>query len=135
MFHVISTHDLTKRSTAKYEFINIQAYISTHDLTKRSTIVDAKWRDEFCISTHDLTKRSTLHIYSHYHFQEAFQLTTSRRGRPGLLEKLASISYFNSRPHEEVDTITSTTSSNISISTHDLTKRSTLTHNYIGITQ
>ena len=34
---------------------------------------------------------------------DAFQLTTSRRGRPFCLNNSTSRNYFNSRPHEEVD--------------------------------
>ena len=81
---------------------------------------------------------------------EAFQLTTSRRGRPRKVHRLhGSMTHFNSRPHEEVDVISVTvdfcqkifqlTTSrrgrrqgvlewqrDHKISTHDLTKRSTV---------
>ena len=58
--------------------------------------------------------------------KSAFQLTTSRRGRPLpiLFHKLSWS--FNSRPHEEVDLCLSCFTSSVGVSTHDLTKRSTL---------
>ena len=56
----------------------------------------------------------------------AFQLTTSRRGRLVLpLDNRSTHQYFNSRPHEEVDEVTLLDISPLTISTHDLTKRST----------
>ena len=55
--------------------------ISTHDLTKRSTIIAIFSRHKRTISTHDLTKRSTW-----FHVSEELEYY-----------------YFNSRPHEEVD--------------------------------
>ena len=54
-----------------------------------------------------------------------FQLTTSRRGRPGEVISPGVIPNFNSRPHEEVDSLRRFQALHISISTHDLTKRST----------
>ena len=78
----ISTHDLTKRSTHDF----LQRFpitgISTHDLTKRSTRLSEEIEQWIDISTHDLTKRSTL-----------------------LCRNTCCVCrYFNSRPHEEVDT-------------------------------
>ena len=56
----------------------------------------------------------------------AFQLTTSQGGRPMPLSPLCVVLYFNSRPREEVDSlISSLLLRYISISTHDLTRRST----------
>ena len=102
----------------------------------------------FCISTHDLTKRSTEGI-SALNEMLTFQLTTSRRGRlVSFLSMLTPPSYFNSRPHEEVDASSGSSAPTSvlfqlttsrrgrlrrladamgmkSISTHDLTKRST----------
>ena len=55
-----------------------------------------------------------------------FQLTTSQGGRPMPLSPLCVVLYFNSRPREEVDSlISSLLLRYISISTHDLTRRST----------
>ena len=55
----LSTHDLTKRSTAaNYELKHI-ADLSTHDLTKRSTCPALISTHNLLLSTHDLTKRST----------------------------------------------------------------------------
>ena len=77
--------------------------ISTHDLTKRSTLYAFFVSRYKFISTHDLTKRST-HNPLRFLFIPIFQLTTSRRGRqqPMLWTAIAFL-YFNSRPHEEVD--------------------------------
>ena len=56
-----------------------------------------------------------------------FQLTTSRRGRRFVSFFLKQESYFNSRPHEEVDKRSiAGYMLEASISTHDLTKRSTI---------
>ena len=55
--------------------------ISTHDLTKRSTLERRRNGNQGFISTHDLTKRSTRL------FHQVSDMAT----------------YFNSRPHEEVD--------------------------------
>ena len=129
-----------------------QAYqeldVSTHDLTKRSTWNTGSWYSYDSVSTHDLTKRST--TFSSLTFSKyPFQLTTSRRGRPILYMGLRVMTCFNSRPHEEVDefdpqtwTITATFQLTTSrrgrrsclfyqslgsyVSTHDLTKRSTV---------
>ena len=92
--------------------------------------VDVLWlvrvSESLSISTHDLTKRSTaLRVISQPSLS-AFQLTTSRRGRPIFTQQprgtlifqlttsrrgrphspcIATLpkGYFNSRPHEEVD--------------------------------
>ena len=121
--------------------------ISTHDLTKRSTRLNAYEYNICRISTHDLTKRSTTTPLWFYLLGRRFQLTTSRRGRPRNPRYQKWNTHFNSRPHEEVDRnefrnplarlkFQLTTSrrgrrkqnnvvSRIYISTHDLTKRST----------
>ena len=78
--------------------------ISTLDLAKRSTRDMCAIEIFSIISTLDLTKRSTFQLRE-MNLTETFQLTTSRRGRH----------YRRSQSHIP-----------ISISTHDLTKRSTL---------
>ena len=79
--------------------------ISTHDLTKRSTYADKVYEGDYFISTHDLTKRSTPELY-HSNYDDVFQLTTSRRGRQlSCPYGRRLIGYFNSRPHEEVDVL------------------------------
>ena len=62
-----------------------------------------------------------------------FQLTTSRRGRPFLRLLSPLWMSFNSRPHEEVDSGKSCSISQIPLSTHDLTKRSTSTARCIHV--
>ena len=104
----ISTHSLTKRLTGYTQenghdsshfnsqpheeaddtlffTLFIVFFISTHSLTKRLTMCGQFIQPHFYISTHSLTKRLTW--YSVYHVNP--------------------ISYFNSQPHEEADTIRS----------------------------
>ena len=58
------------------------------------------------ISTHDLTKRST-RTRGYAKGSEPFQLTTSRRGRQYINAPINTLkTHFNSRPHEEVDSLT-----------------------------
>ena len=98
--------------------------ISTHDLTRRSTRSCKKGKQMSNISTHDLTRRST-HRKQKRKVANIFQLTTSRGGRQLSGRRTQSYSYFNSRPHEEVDLLSVRKKSLSDISTHDLTRRST----------
>ena len=123
---IISTHDLTRRSTKSnastilngvnfnsrsHKEVDFHARrcvlcricISTHDLTKRSTHHLSNTDHIDRVSTHDLAKRSTVGTIGRK-TAVAFQLTTSRRGRR------------RSKEHQ-------TRFANVS--THDLTKRST----------
>ena len=100
-------------------------HISTHDLTKRSTATGAVPCGVLCISTHDLTKRSTMEGRCVLCWKR-FQLTTSRRGRLVISLSPSFSRYFNSRPHEEVDAAMPGGHPARKISTHDLTKRSTI---------
>ena len=62
-----------------------------------------------------------------------FQLTTSRGGRlQSSSFRCSSFEYFNSRPHEEVDWLACVLAYYVYISTHDLTRRSTV---YIQVLQ
>ena len=54
-----------------------------------------------------------------------FQLTTSRRGRLPPYDTRSFLTSFNSRPHAEVDTQPPKFFPILSLSTHDLTQRST----------
>ena len=59
-----------------------------------------------------------------------FQLTTSQGGRQ-LFRVISSwFFYFNSRPHKEVDNARTNVCDYMSISTHDLTRRSTQTGDF-----
>ena len=78
---LLSTHDLTQRSTIYDKIKEICEELSTHDLTQRSTTRLRKTVREKDLSTHDLTQRSTVSM--------------------DCSEKL--LSTFNSRPHAEVD--------------------------------
>ena len=99
--------------------------VSTHDLTKRSTALHALSICDNGVSTHDLTKRSTGFLRRPA-VDRLFQLTTSRRGRLGQAFKQLFQIRFNSRPHEEVDGTASYRDKHGRVSTHDLTKRSTI---------
>ena len=122
----VSTHDLTKRSTPRtFLFRNLDSCFNSRPHEE----VDMRFLSQLhiiSVSTHDLTKRSTLTLLWREWFK-MFQLTTSRRGRlwSGLREN-ARNRRFNSRPHEEVDLCLSCFTSSVGVSTHDLTKRSTL---------
>ena len=91
---IISTHDLTKRSTMWQTYAvspfafqlttsrrgrrsnqlkDARCYvISTHDLTKRSTVDADEPYIPVSISTHDLTKRSTAISYNTTSFKIVF---------------------------------------------------------------
>ena len=104
----ISTHDLTKRSTRKNRFNIGSRGISTHDLTKRST----------CRTTTSFTKLLT------------FQLTTSRRGRQAVQQSFNKTIIFQLTTSRRGRPLTNLLQSlNTTISTHDLTKRSTMACN------
>ena len=76
----ISTHDLTKRSTAfSQHFSMLNPFQLTTSRRGRHDFVPT-FRMAKEISTHDLTKRSTKHFREGHHVK-VFQLTTSRRGR------------------------------------------------------
>ena len=99
---IISTHDLTKRSTT-VEKANTAVKKDFNSRPREEVDrLHTKIRFLYMISTHDLTKRSTEHTIFH-HGPEVFQLTTSRRGRhsKSIFQRLQW--HFNSRPHEEVD--------------------------------
>ena len=104
----------------------VQKVVSTHDLTKRSTWYHAYCREfDWCFNSRPHEEVDD--------FLEAvgkvpieFQLTTSRRGRPVVSAVVRLfIKRFNSRPHEEVDHVPYDFAEIIDVSTHDLTKRST----------
>ena len=123
---IISTHDLTKRSTVQVALCLNHGCISTHDLTKRSTaicLLVISWK---IISTHDLTKRSTRSDAPPppelYYFNSRPHEEVDNRH----LLKGFPLCYFNSRPHEEVDGVAAELQPPALISTHDLTKRSTI---------
>ena len=99
----ISTHDLTKRSTAAMSTLTDQQDISTHDLTKRSTgqlTAVAMHSATFQLTTSRRGRQVSNELKE---YEEEFQLTTSRRGRLQLFSIGPVLHYFNSRPHEEVD--------------------------------
>ena len=123
---LISTHDLTRRSTSVRDDLWHGKSISTHDLTRRSTSWSPCSIGRPYISTHDLTRRSTaLHTEKNQmHFY--FNSRPHKEVDSILQSSLRNHLYFNSRPHKEVDAfIFFLSGSGLSISTHDLTRRST----------
>ena len=76
------------------------------------------------ISTHYLTQRQT-GMDQEQQQDMLFQLTTSRRGRPGQRKRSHAARHFNSLPHAEVDGRVWKSSGTTCISTHYLTQRQT----------
>ena len=143
----ISTHDLTKRSTRDMCAIEIfpSFQLTTSRRGRRMKPMLGSYSITFQLTT---SRRGRHYRRSQSHIQLAFQLTTSRRGRRNRNHCDHDQGNFNSRPHEEVDTVSIglvavllifqlTTSRRgrqllqieqtvfHGISTHDLTKRST----------
>ncbi len=77
--------------------------ISTHDLTKRSTF----WTRHLFYLLNHFNSRPHEEVDGLKSFDSLicikFQLTTSRRGRPSSSSTRLQAFHFNSRPHEEVD--------------------------------
>ena len=70
--------EVDRRYGNPYRYLDI----STHDLTRRSTAYEKVRSIVSNISTHDLTRRSTQTIWVVRMSDNVFQLTTSRGGRP-----------------------------------------------------
>ena len=114
--------EVDRRYGNPYRYLDI----STHDLTRRSTAYEKVRSIVSNISTHDLTRRSTQTIWVVRMSDNVFQLTTSRGGRRKISECLdlaAKFQLTTSRGGRPPSSIPS--SLIISISTHDLTRRST----------
>ena len=77
----LSTHDLTRRSTAVGTLFFQTVGLSTHDLTRRSTATLLIRELPEKLSTHDLTRRSTTWCPIKRTERRDFQLTTSQGGR------------------------------------------------------
>ena len=149
LFQCISTHDLTRRSTFLLQFRHIrfshfnsrpheevdvggivecQTSISFQLTTSRGgrpifSGTTAKQAEYFNSRPHEEVDQKTA---DSAHLLATFQLTTSRGGRLKCSMHETSFRYFNSRPHEEVDVVLrGDFLGKSSISTHDLTRRST----------
>ena len=99
----ISTHDLTKRSTSRIgsplessKYFNSRPHEEV-DNSERSVKTSVK---KFQLTT---SRRGRPNMSSHIRSMRSFQLTTSRRGRHISIIFHINDTYFNSRPHEEVD--------------------------------
>ena len=123
----ISTHDLTKRSTSRFR-LNFRCFSYFNSRPHEEVDLDrfAFECDIIDISTHDLTKRSTLWAFLQWQDSFYFNSRPHEEVDNGPGDNLIVHRYFNSRPHEEVDEYTSSPIYTPVISTHDLTKRSTL---------
>ena len=100
--------------------------ISTHDLTKRSTTCSKKADyilEYFNSRPHEEVDRELEgEELRKYNFNSRPHEEVDGKRKCGL----CLVSYFNSRPHEEVDGYAAVREHHGNISTHDLTKRSTL---------
>ena len=106
-------------------FYTVAICISTHDLARRSTVRWEKQPDGENISTHDLTRRSTLRPFFHA-LPATFQLTTSRGGR--LYTTAQPLHQNPVSTHDRARRSTAAIEERLpsgSISTHDLARRST----------
>ena len=81
----LSIHDLTRRSTVPAEMGVATDTLSIHDLTRRSTFLVGVFTGDWDLSIHDLTRRSTCSTAA----SETVYYS------------------FNSRPHKEVDLLSS----------------------------
>ena len=155
----ISTHDLTKRSTAtdvmdSYSVSIFQLTTSRRGRPGQQNTVAFVYTFQLTTSRRGrhLTVSSSLNFYKHFNSRPheevdscpfthinrilVFQLTTSRRGRLLLSGQFHGPINFNSRPHEEVDgKQLAIVGRDTRISTHDLTKRSTDVQHIFSIMQ
>ena len=99
--------------------------LSTHDLTQRSTVAAFALWNVILLSTHDLTQRSTFHFCVIIR-RKIFQLTTSRRGRPLMVFCGRHINGFQLTTSRRGRQVTARVPQiALNLSTHDLTQRST----------
>ena len=122
---VISTHDLTKRSTYvnHLQVMNVVFQLTTSRRGRQHLgWFNPSIRNYFNSRPHEEVDRSKgwINVYLKYfnsrpHEEVDFLIDV----------EFPTYRYFNSRPHEEVDENGVTTIKLIGISTHDLTKRST----------
>ena len=123
----VSTHDLTKRSTSTVsrKIENHLFQLTTSRRGRPSSLSCKNDSMSFQLTTSRRGRRSA--IYGICGVGSSFQLTTSRRGRRNHAFSGTLRTRFNSRPHEEVDSSTACIwVSSSCVSTHDLTKRSTI---------
>ena len=149
MADVVSTHDLTKRSTTQQGLQNHlrfpfqlttsrrgrHGYLSQWPLSRMFQLTTSRrgrrWHirqrtDVKRVSTHDLTKRSTHSRMSLLPSQICFNSRPHEEVDDAERAAEKKAICFNSRPHEEVDLFDDTLIGlAIIVSTHDLTKRST----------
>ena len=103
LFRILSTHDLTRRSTKGRPVSSYDEALSTHDLTRRSTILNC---ENGILTIFQLTTshggRQSVEGSERNHGN--FQLTTSHGGRRFYVHGQKNVDVpFNSRPHTEVD--------------------------------
>ena len=101
-------------------------HISTHDLTRRSTTSNLIQFDLFIFQLTTSQGGRPFGRIRSASTTSPFQLTTSQGGRRNDSRSYIREEHFNSRPHKEVDTELIQTLGELDISTHDLTRRSTM---------
>ena len=101
---LISTHDLTKRSTVSSSSTSSACNLFQLTTSRRGRPFPniPACRNAY-ISTHDLTKRSTVHAWKVVGTALYFNSRPHEEVDDRHAVILAYLRYFNSRPHEEVD--------------------------------
>ena len=123
---LISTHDLTRRSTRVAFRKNWK--IKSFNSRPRKKVDDGALCDDRStdtISTLDLTRRSTGNCGASSATGYISTLDLARRSTLAIVRDEQVCYYFNSRPRKEVDFVTSSLINSGIISTHDLARRST----------
>ena len=123
----VSTHDLTKRSTGgEQRMITYEVFQLT--TSRRGRQGGCTGRSGHNVSTHDLTKRSTPYCTASFNTLRMFQLTTSRRGRRSrsLLDLLIVFAFQLTTSRRGRRSLPRLLATHLHVSTHDLTKRSTV---------
>ncbi len=83
----------------------LEEILSTHDLTQRSTGELKRELSNVKLSTHDLTQRSTLRLERKKGFQKTFNSRPHAEVDGGISPLSENQNSFNSRPHAEVDAL------------------------------
>ena len=124
---IISTHSLTRRLTIRYTIVNRCVLISTHSLTRRLTGNSSYILSANYISTHSLTRRLTTSDTILDIVKSDFNSQPHKEADWSTYTSKQFWDYFNSQPHKEADDWHAIVqSSMISISTHSLTRRLTV---------
>ena len=83
------------------------------------------------LSTHDLTRRSTLLLHNLPALDIPFNSRPHKEVDMPRYTEMPGYTAFNSRPHKEVDMSEEEAKKMVELSTHDLTRRSTLAFRHL----